>query len=146
MRTQGIVRGNRLEAGRVVPEHAKFVETRRYSCVRLQPIQSGAPPLLPRKLQAQPRRRSRRVARTRRGIRDSLTVLVETGSNWSDSTATHPYLCQRSPSFPVFPRFIGRLGCAICQRDYRNLPSWRDFRVLSPEAPSGASVSVKFPC
>ena len=36
--------------------------------------------------QAQPHRRSCRVASARRGIRISLTVLVETGSNWSDTT------------------------------------------------------------
>ena len=60
-------------------------------------------------------------------------------------SATHPYLCQHSLSFPVFPRFIGRLDYAICQRDDRITPSWRDFCVLSPEAPSGASVWAKFP-
>jgi hypothetical protein len=36
------------------------------------------------------RRRPRRVARSLRGIRDSVTVLAETSSNWSDSTRSPP--------------------------------------------------------
>ncbi len=42
----------------------------------------------PTLLQGQPCRRSRRVAGSLRRIRDNYSGLVETGSNWSDSTAT----------------------------------------------------------
>ena len=43
-------------------------------------------------LQVETQRRSCRVARTWRWIKDSVTVLIETGSNSSDSTVTHTHL------------------------------------------------------
>ena len=42
-----------------VSQHAKFAKIRRRSCFGLQPFQSGAPPLLTRKFQAEPNRCSR---------------------------------------------------------------------------------------
>ena len=51
-----------------------------------QPFQPRTQPLQPIKFQVEPRRRSHRVASTWRGIKDSATVLTETGSHSSDST------------------------------------------------------------
>ncbi len=66
---------------------AKSAEIRRSPFFNSQPFQPGAPPQFTRQFQAQPRRRSCGVARPWRGLKDSFTVLVETGSNWSDTTA-----------------------------------------------------------
>jgi putative transposase len=62
------------------PVHAHFAEVRLGPRLRHQPLQHRPQPLRPNALQAEPRRRSRRVARSLRGIRDSLAVLAETGS------------------------------------------------------------------
>ena len=88
-----------------VPAHAKFAEIRRRPRLRLQPLQPGTQPLQPNHLQAEPRRRSRRVARSLRGIRGSVTVLAETGSNSSDST---PAAVRR--------RHARRCICRLCPR------------------------------
>ncbi len=64
----------------------KFTEILRRSFFLMQPFQSGAPSLLPHQFQAQPCRRSRRVASTLCVIRDSVPALAETGSHPSDST------------------------------------------------------------
>lgn len=74
------------------PTNAKSTEVRLRPRLGVQPFQLGAQPLLKSQLQEEPRRRSRRVAPTRRGIRDRLTDRSETGSNPSDSTL----LCGRS--------------------------------------------------
>ncbi len=73
-----------------VPAHAKFAEIRLRPRLRHQPFQQRAQPLLPTPLQAEPRRRSRRVARSLRGTRDSVAVLAETSSNWPDTTLGTP--------------------------------------------------------
>jgi transposase-like protein len=64
-----------------LPAHAKSAEVRRRPRLRHEPFQPGTQPLQQTPLQGQPRRRSRRVARSLRGIRGSVTVLAETGSN-----------------------------------------------------------------
>ena len=69
-----------------VPEHAKFAKVRRRSLLRLKPLQPRTQSLQPKPLQAEPHRRSHRMARSLRGRRGSVTVLAETGSHWSDST------------------------------------------------------------
>jgi len=69
--------------------YAKFTETRCRPFLCPQPFQTGTQPLQPGHLQAKTRRRSRRMARSLRGIRDSVTVLTETGSQPSDSIAVH---------------------------------------------------------
>ena len=71
-----------------VPAHAKFTEIRLRPRLGHQPFQQRTQPLQPTPLQAEPRRRSRRVARSLRGIRDSVTVLAETSSNWCDTTSS----------------------------------------------------------
>jgi transposase-like protein len=65
-----------------VPAHAKSAEIRLRPRLRHQPLQHRAQPLQQTPLQGQPRRRSRRVARSMRGIRDSRTALGET---WFES-------------------------------------------------------------
>ncbi len=80
-----------------VPTDAKLAELR----LRHQPLQTGTQPLQPISLQGQPYRRSRRVARSLRGINDSVTVLADTSSNPSDSTsrlATGPRISSRAGS------------------------------------------------
>ena len=57
----------------------KSAAIRRRSRLGLQPFQFGAQPFFPSQFQAEPRRRSRRVARTRRSRRDSHPALAETG-------------------------------------------------------------------
>ena len=55
-----------------VPQHAKFAEIRRRSCLRLQPFQPGARALHTRQFQAQPRRCSLRVAPNLFAIRSGI--------------------------------------------------------------------------
>ena len=69
-----------------VPANAKFADVCRRPRLGLQPFQLGAQLLLTSQFQEEPRRRSRRVARSLHGIRDSYPALVETGSNPSDTT------------------------------------------------------------
>ena len=69
-----------------LPAHAKFAEIRLRSFLSAQSFQSGTPPLLTRKLQAEPHRCSRRVAATLFRIGSRLLWQTETGSNPSDST------------------------------------------------------------
>ena len=52
---------------------------------RISSLQRGAQPLLQSRFQEEPRCRSRREARSLRGIRVSYPALDETGSNTSDS-------------------------------------------------------------
>ena len=68
------------------PTGANLAEIRFRPRLRFQPLQPGTQPLQQTSLQAQPRRRSCRVARSLRGINRSVTVLVETSSHPSDST------------------------------------------------------------
>lgn len=67
-----------------LPANAQFTDFRCRPCIGLQPFQFGAKPLLPGQFQEEPRRRSRRVAPARRGIRGSGTARPETGSHLSD--------------------------------------------------------------
>lgn len=67
---------------------AKFAEIRLGARLSLQPLQLGAQPLHQTRFQAEPCHCSCRVARSRSGITDSLTVLSEAGSNWSDTTVS----------------------------------------------------------
>ena len=64
-----------------VATDAKSPEIRIRPRLRLQPLQPGTQPLQAQGLQAKPRRRSRRMARSLRGLRDSMTAPAETGSN-----------------------------------------------------------------
>lgn len=64
-----------------VPPHAKFAEIRLRPFFNSQSFQPRAPPILSERFQAEPDRRSGRVASVGRGIKGSLTVLIETGSN-----------------------------------------------------------------
>src|SRR6056297_755879 len=62
-----------------VPTHAKVAEIRLRPRFCLEPLQSGTQPLKSTSLQGQPHRRPCRVAPSLRGIRGSVTVLVEMG-------------------------------------------------------------------
>ena len=81
-----------------IQTHAKFAEIRRRPCLDLQPVQFGTQSLLQIQLQAEPGRRSQRMARSLRELRDSHPVLVETGSNSSDSTSLNTVQTQDSMS------------------------------------------------
>ena len=61
-------------------------EIRVRPCLSLQPFQPRAVTFEPRHLQAESHHRSYRVARSLHRIRDSLTVIAETGSHSSDGT------------------------------------------------------------
>lgn len=54
------------------------------------PVACRADQLNPHKLQGRVPRRSHRVARSLRARKDRITVLAETSSHWSDTTATFP--------------------------------------------------------
>ncbi len=69
-----------------LPVDAKSPEVRRRPLLRLEPLQPGTIPQQPRELQRDPYRRTCRVARIWRGIRDRGTVLAETGLHSPDST------------------------------------------------------------
>jgi transposase-like protein len=69
-----------------VQAHAKSAEIRRRPRLSPQSFQPGTSPLQQDQFQAESHRRSGRVASTWCGIRDSIIVLTETGSHWSDST------------------------------------------------------------
>jgi len=69
-----------------VQANAKFAENYRSARVCLPPRQPGTQPLLPVEFQAEPCRHSCGVVRSLRGMKGSLTVLVETSSHSSDST------------------------------------------------------------
>ena len=69
-----------------VSAHAKFAEIRRCSRFCPQSFQPGTPPIFTKQFQAQPQRRSCRVASTWCGITYACTVLAETDSHSSDST------------------------------------------------------------
>jgi hypothetical protein len=93
---------DRQETGRWLNNRAENshqpFQVRRRPLFSSQSLQPGARTLQQDQFQAEPSRCSSRVARYRCGIRDSLTVLAETGSHWSDSTATQTSLipCDRS--------------------------------------------------
>ncbi len=72
-----------------LPQHAKFAEICRRSCLRLQSFQPGARALQQKRFQAQPCRRSRRVAPTLFSISSGIQGHTETGSHLSD-TARQP--------------------------------------------------------
>lgn len=54
-----------------------------------QPLHHGTQSLLQSQFQAEARRRSRRVAPTRHGLKDRMPVRAETGSTLSDSAVRH---------------------------------------------------------
>ena len=62
-------------------------------------------PSTQRQFQAQPRRRSGRVARSRRGIRISLTVFAETGSHPSDTTSRRLARVRRWLNLLLYPPY-----------------------------------------
>ena len=64
-----------------------------------QPFQPGAPPLQQGQFQVQPCRRSRRVAPTLFSISSGIQDHTETGSHWSDTTASS--LRMRVPSLLI---------------------------------------------
>lgn len=66
--------------------HSKFAEIRHRPCLRPQSFQPGTSLPRPNHSQVESRPRSRRVAPTWRGIRESSTVFAEIGLHWSDST------------------------------------------------------------
>jgi hypothetical protein len=74
-----------------------FTETRRRSCLRLQPFQPGARALHTRQFQGQPSRCSLRVAPNLFAIRSGIRRRTETSSHPSDST-------RRGLPFPPFSK------------------------------------------
>lgn len=64
-----------------LPADAKSAAVRRRSCLRLQPLQPRSIALPPPALQAEPRRRSRRVASTRRSLSLPKWRITETSSH-----------------------------------------------------------------
>ena len=70
---------------RQLPPDAIAPEVRRGPFINTQPVQRGAHPLQPGRLQGQPHRRSRGVVRSLRLIRDSSPALTETSSHLSEA-------------------------------------------------------------
>lgn len=116
---------------------AKSTEIRRRPRLCLEPLQSGTQSLKSTQFQTEPRRRSRRVASTRRGIRGSHPALVETSSNWSGSTRDVPsnggVQSDLAPFAKRLPRLVGRFSMVIksgaTARTFRqpDLPDWPMF-------------------
>jgi len=87
--------------------NAKFADIHLRARLCLLPLQPGAQPLFPAKFQAEPFRRSCRVAQSLWGIRGRLTAALETGSYPSDSSATYPGLIFPFGFSALVPRSFG---------------------------------------
>ena len=71
---------------------AKSTEIRRRARLSPQPFQSGTRPLQPTEFQAEPRRRSGRVARSFCCLTLERVGQTETGSHLSDTTSSRNFL------------------------------------------------------
>ncbi len=125
--------------------HAKFTEIRLRSFLRLQSFQSGTIAHQPRHLQVDTQRRSCRVASTLFRIGSRFPRQTETGSNSSDSTATHTCLTSVVFFDPELLRNSRELTHTLSIRDGVDRTLGSRFRPQSQCRNLAGSLWARFP-